>query len=284
MNVYEIITNNIIEQLEKGTVPWQRPWKTGLPKNLVTKHEYRGVNVLVLGIQTYSCSYWATFKQIEKEGGIVKKGEKGTPIVYWAWNKNDAEENEREEKRRNKAPLLRYYKVFNLEQTEGIEIPKQENAYDGKPIQRCETVIEQMPNKPKIECNGGNEAFYRPATDSIHLPSKIAFILGEKYYATLFHEIVHSTGHPKRLNRTGISDTAMFGTEKYSKEELIAEIGAAFLCTLTGIDNNTVNNSAAYIASWLKVLKNDKRMVVLAAANAQKAVDYIRNDPTIKPD
>jgi antirestriction protein ArdC len=283
MNVYEIITNKIIEQLEKGTVPWQRPWKTGLPKNLVTKHEYRGVNVLVLGIQTYSCPYWATFKQIKEKGGTVKKGASGTPVIYWSWiNKTQQNDDDRTEDGKE-IPLLKYYTVFNIEQTEGIEIQNEEPSYNGLPDERCETIIAMMPDKPMIK-SCGHRAFYRPPSDEIQIPAKNAFGSAEQYYATLFHELVHSTGHERRLNRPGITEKAMFGSEKYSKEELVAEIGAAFLCGSAGIENKTIENSAAYIANWLEALKNDRRLVVLAAANAQKAVDYIRNEQTTQPE
>ena len=171
-------------------------------------------------------------------------------------------------------PFLRYYTVFNIEQAEGVEVPKDEPLPELSPIAECERIAERMPNPPKIEFDGGNRAFYRPLNDSVHLPLRKVFLSAEEYYSTLFHELVHSTGHGSRLNRPGIQDVN-FGSEKYSKEELIAEIGAAFLCGTTGIEKKTIQNSAAYVQNWLNALKDDKKLVVLAAAQAQKAVDYV---------
>ncbi len=285
MQAYEIITNRIMEKLEQGVVPWQRPWRITKPKNLISGKEYRGINILMLGLENYSCSHWATFKQIRKLGGSVNKGTKGTPIVFWNWvprknrkasstsedsqQENDGELNER------MVPLLRCYRVFNLKQTSGIEIPVEEKGANIKPIDTCESITNQMPDPPLVTLDGGNRAFYRSLTDSVHLPMPRSFKSAEEYYSTLFHELVHSTGHPKRLNRSGIEEPSRFGSESYSKEELIAEIGSAFLCGQTGIEKQTIDNSTSYISGWLKALKDDKKLVIIAAALAQKASDYI---------
>jgi antirestriction protein ArdC len=270
MNVYEKITDKIIEQLEAGVVPWQKPWRVTTPKNYLSKQPYRGINLLMLGFSEYDCEYWATFRQIKNAGGSVKKGQRGTLVVYTNWFEveDDISENKK------KVPFLKQYTVFNLEQTEGIKIPATENTTLDK-LQNCETIWQPMPTKPNITNDGGNRALYRPTTDSIHLPPWSRFKTAEEYYSTLFHELIHSTGHKTRLARPGIMETDHFGSKQYSQEELIAEIGNAFLCGMTGIEKHTLENSTAYIAGWLKELKNDKRLIVIAAAQAQKATDYI---------
>jgi antirestriction protein ArdC len=184
----------------------------------------------------------------------------------------DADGKERE----TRSFLLRFYRVFNIEQTEGIA----EKLGLGKAsprvpsIDQCETIVSSMPNPPKREQS--DRAWYRPSTDSVGIPSRSAFNSAEKYYSTLFHELTHSTGHQSRIGREGIEQLNTFGSESYSKEELIAEMGAAMLCGVTGIERKTIANSAAYLKSWIDVLKSDTRMVVLAASQAQKAADYIQ--------
>jgi len=162
-------------------------------------------------------------------------------------------------------PMLRYYNVFNLEQTEGIPIPE-----------KAEQIIAGMPLKPDIY-HGGNKACYSPSPDSIHLPSQHTFLYPEEYYCTAFHELIHSTGHTSRIGRKSILEPTYFGSHEYSKEELVAEMGAAFLCGYAGIEQKTIDNSAAYIQGWLKVLKKDMTLLVHAAAQAQKGADYILN-------
>lgn len=287
MKAYEVITNRILEMLEQGVIPWKRPWRTSAPKNLVSGKEYRGINTLLLSCAGYSCPVWATFKQVKAAGGTVQKGEKSVPVVYWNWipahrsgrveeNKDpdDASAEPRGHSAEIMVPFLRYYNVFNLEQTT-LEIPEDENQSDIRPLDACERIVAGMPDKPGIGFDGGARAFYRPSTDSVHLPLQRCFSSAEEYYSTLFHELVHSTGHEKRLSRKGITDQASFGSETYSSEELVAEIGAAFLCGHARIETKTLNNTAAYVESWLKALKNDKKMVIIAAAQAQRAVDFI---------
>jgi len=274
MNVYEIITEKIIERLESGDIPWHKPW-TGddWPKNLISKKEYRGINVFLLGCQKYSNPYWVTYKQAKQVGGNVKKGEKSSIIVFWKQIKvKDPVDPEK------LIPMLRYYRVFNIEQCEGIDlkkIPVSEVNHDFQSIDACEKTINDMQNKPNIE-HGENKAYYRPSTDIVNMPKKENFVNEEFYYSVLFHEIGHSTGHKSRLDRKNF-ETGCFGSETYTKEELVAEMTAAFMCGCHKIENKTLDNSAAYIKSWLRKLKNDPKMVVLAAAQAQKAADYILN-------
>lgn len=271
MSVYETVTNQIIEQLEKGVVPWQKSWKTPIPKNIVSKKPYRGINLLVLGLSPFSSAYWATFRQIKKMGGSVRKGEKSTRVYYVNWVKVE----DRRTGDEKEVPFLKQYCVFNIAQTEGLEIEEENHGAPVSPMEKCEQILSVMPNMPVIDLMGGGRAYYHPATDSIHLPSLSAFQSAEAYYGTLFHELVHSTGHAKRLAREGIVASNGFGSEVYSKEELIAELGASFLCSEGDIIGKTIDASASYIAGWLKALKNDKKLIVVAAAQAQRAVDYI---------
>jgi antirestriction protein ArdC len=277
MKVEEIITARIIEKLEQGTVPWHRPWAGGeAPKNLITKKEYRGVNVFILNAMGHGSPFWVSFKQAQELGGNVKKGEHGTPIVFWKWlNKKDDDGNITSDK----FPFLRYYTVFNVDQVEGIDeskIPELAIKYNElERIEKCENVVMSMPKRPEITYHE-QRAYYKPSTDSVNMPKMETFDGSEEYYSTLFHELTHSTGHQSRLNRKGIiSGIASFGSQEYSKEELVAEMGAAFLCGYCQIENKTIDNSAAYIKSWLRTFKDDAKMVIMAAAQAQKASDFI---------
>lgn len=276
--VYDLITDRIIGLLEQGTVPWRKPWRTidgGAPRNLVSGKSYRGINVFLLGCAPYSSPAWLTFRQALARGGSVRKGEKGYPVVFWKWlDKRDRDEAGEDGHKR--IPLLRYYTVFNLEQCEGIEAPAA-TAIPESPfttLERCEQVIAGMPAAPPITHNDGR-AFYQPSTDRVSVPRPSLFESAPEYYNTVFHELVHATGHEKRLGRPGITDATLFGDHAYSKEELVAEMGAAFLAGHCETGQETEANSAAYIGSWLKKLRDDKRLVVTAAAQAQKATDHI---------
>lgn len=275
LDVYDIVTARMIELLENGVCPWNKPWKSGaVPSNFVSKKAYRGINVFLLAFTGFDCPYFVSFKQAAELGGTVKKGSKGFPVVFWNWfpkRENGAPvfKNGKPEM----IPFLRYYTVFNLEQCEGIEWKKPSaNAFS--PIEMADAYVNGMKNAPEIR-HGGNRACYSPSFDRVQMPNKEAFATVEGYYATLFHELTHATGHEKRLARKGIMEIDHFGSEQYSREELVAEMGSAFLCAFSGILPSTENNSAAYLANWLKALKNDKKLVVTAAGQAQKAVDYI---------
>jgi len=274
-DVYEIITKQITEKLEKGCVPWHKPWKgSDLPVSLISKKAYRGINVLILLLQGFTSQYWLTFNQCKKLGGKIKKGSKGTPVIFWNWFDKEVENKATGEKKIQKIPFLKYYTVFNVEQTEGIEYPKPVETKGNGVIQKCKDVVENFKDKPEVFV-GGNRACYDVKIDKLSIPSITVFNSSEEFYSTEFHEFVHSTGHESRLNRATITDICPFGSSNYSKEELVAEIGAAFLCGITGIENKTIDNSASYIQNWLKALKNDKKLVVIAGGQAQKAVDYI---------
>jgi antirestriction protein ArdC len=276
MKVYEIITNIILKKLEEGTIPWQKPWNTreSMPRNLVSKKEYQGINAFILGCQHYSSPFWLTFKQCKDLGGNIRKSAQGTPVVYWNWQ--EIEEDGETEK---KVPFMRYYTVFNVAQCENIpedKIPATTEATTTHidKIMQCEGIVENWEGKPEIR-HGEQRAYYQPVADLVNMPQVETFTNSEEYYSTLFHELTHSTGHEKRLNRQGITEIAPFGTPLYSKEELVAEMGAAFLCGFTGIEYATIDNSAAYIQGWLRKLKDDKKLVIIAATQAHKAVNYI---------
>ncbi len=284
--VYDIVTSKIVEMLEKGVIPWRRPWtSTGLPRNLVSKKPYRGINYFLLSASKYVSPFWLTYRQAGQLGGHVRKGEESTVVVFWKVEDarersgdldTAAEQPERQDNRRRW--LLRYYRVFNLEQVELpepvlVKLPKVE-TFQHDPIERAETIIEQMPNRPEI-AHAGARAFYSPMFDRVTLPPRELFHTPEEYYASAFHELSHSTGHAKRLARPEIMEIAPFGSATYSREELVAELSAAFLCAESGISNATIENQASYLAGWLKALKSDSRLIVSAAAAAQRAADYI---------
>jgi antirestriction protein ArdC len=270
ITVYDVVNSKIVEMLEKGVVAWKRTWKktTVLPMNLITKRPYTGVNFFILSFAT--SPYFLSFKQVQTLGGKVKKGSKAWPVVFFTMLETEDKDNDGKKRR---FPMLRYYKVFCADDVEGIEnkIPKLEDENsENTPNSRCESVVANMPNKPKIVFNG--EPCYRVNEDTVYVPQMSLFKNSESYYAALFHELVHSTGNENRLNRTIKSG---FGTEPYGKEELCAEMGAAYLCALTGIDNNTFDNSAAYISGWLNAIKENPRIIVNSASAAFKAVRYI---------
>jgi antirestriction protein ArdC len=263
MKVEEVITDKIIQKLQEGVVPWHKPWKGAAewPKNLVSKKEYHGINAFVTAMAGYSSSYWLSFKQLSTLGGSVKKGQHGTPVVYWNWReiKNDDGDVEK------KVPFMKYYTIFNTDQCEGIpegKLPIVEGPTNHiDPIAECEVIVERMPKKPEIEFDRPR-AFYSPMDDKVNLPKKDLFDGPQEFYCTLFHELTHSTGHESRLARKGVmgtdGDWSGMGTPAYAKEELVAEMGAAFLCGHTGIESKTLDNSAAYIKTWLGRLKEDQ--------------------------
>jgi antirestriction protein ArdC len=275
--VYQVITDRVIALLQQGTIPWQKPWQGAelAPQNLVSRKAYRGVNVFLLHAMHYTSPYWLTFKQAQELGGHVRKGEKSCPVVFWKWLEVERD-GERE-----RVPFLRYYSVFNAAQCEGIEghLPSSTSpTREHSPVQTAERIVANMPKRPAVK-HGLAQAFYSPGEDYVGMPSPEQFRSGEDYYSVLFHELTHSTGHESRLARKGVSATdgqwSAFGSNPYAKEELVAEMGAAFLCGQAGIVERTLDNSAAYVASWLSRLKDDPKLVVQAAAQAQKAADFI---------
>jgi antirestriction protein ArdC len=267
---YDRITDRITTLLEQGTVPWHKPWKarTGLPRNFVSKNPYRGINVFLLLAMMYESPFWLTFRQVSQLGGSVRKGEKACPVVFWKQTTGEDKKTGEEKKKY----LLRFYHVFNVSQCDGLKIsaePVQENV-----IAKPEDIVAGMPQPPILK-HGMTHAYYSPREDCVGLPPRERFEKTEDYYSTVFHEFVHSTGHEKRLKRSTLTEKSGFGSNPYCKEELIAEMGAAFLCGLAEIGERTIDNSAAYLNGWLEQLRNDKTLIVQAAAQAQKAADFI---------
>ena len=278
-DVYAIITERIIAMLEQEIIPWKKPWKggeAGFAKNFLTRRPYTGVNAFLLAMTPFESPYFLTFKQARDLGGHVRQGEHGFPIIYCnetSYTKKDKETGDTETEH---VKFLRYYTVFNVAQTEGITIPVPEGVTvkEFHPLEDCEAIRQGYRGSPEI-IHKEQRAYYSPFMDIINMPKPGSFDSEETYYAALFHEMTHSTGHVNRLKREGIYEPHSFGDAIYSKEELIAEMGAAFLCAHANIAPVTLQNSASYIAGWLKQLRNDKKLVVHAAAQAQKAVNLI---------
>ena len=290
-DVYQIVTDQIIEALENGTVPWHKPWagsSAGLPRSLSTNKPYRGINTFILGFEAlakgYVSPYWGTYKAIAEKGGQVRKGEKSTLVTFWKRTRREVEKDngETEEKL---GMILRYYRVFNGEQADwdndkylaSLTVDRPERTALER-LDDAEAIVAAYiaDNGPSVT-HGGDAAFYRPGFDTVTVPELDDFETAEAYYSTLFHELTHSTGHEKRLNREGVrrGDFGRFGDTVYSKEELVAEMGAALLSGIVGIEQTTIPSSAAYLASWLRNLKGDRKLIVQAAAQAQHAADRI---------
>jgi antirestriction protein ArdC len=280
-DIATVVTDRIIAALEQGVAPWARPWKrvSGYgPTSLATGKPYRGVNVLILEttamLEGYGSPYWATYRQISERGGNVRKGEKGTPVVLW---KRVEKKTENEDEQSSYA-LLRYFNVFNLDQTEGVEAPASEPLPEFVPLERAESIASGMPSRPEVK-HGGDRAFYSPSLDYVQMPLRPTFDSPESYYGVLFHELAHATGHESRLDRDTVSTAAPFGSETYAQEELVAEIASAIVCAEARIEPN-IPRSAAYVGSWLKYAKDNRGALLKAAAAAQKASDYIAGAAT----
>ena len=276
VNVYQIVTDRILEALENGTVPWRKPW-TGVRTGAYSRstgRPYSVLNQMLLG----KPGEYLTYKQATEAGGQVRKGEKASFVVFWKMLPV-TEKNKDGKEVKKIVPLLKYYNVFHIDQCDGIQPKyKAEDLKPSEPIEEAENVLADYSERsgcPIIHAKQ-DSAYYSPTLDEIHLPLREQFMEIAEYYATAFHESVHSTGHKSRLNR--LDSAAFFGNEVYSKEELVAEMGSAILMNEMGIEvPSTFQNSAAYIQSWLKALKNDNRMIVAAAGKAEKAVKLILN-------
>jgi antirestriction protein ArdC len=292
-NVYEIITDRIIAELEKGIIPWKRPWVcVGKGYGKAVSHTngkpYSLLNQLLLG----KPGEYITWNQCKKEGGNVKKGAKARMVCFWKMlpvDKTDADGapiiDEKTGKTAQKViPYLKYYNVFHIDDCDGIKAKYSNVTTPATPAtvaeinDKAEKVLRDYIAREGItlEEEESDEAYYSPAADLIHLPIRKQFESTAEYYSTAFHESVHSTGHKSRLDRLTTGRAAAFGGSDYSKEELVAELGAASICHALGLEtDSSFKNSAAYIQSWLKALRNDKRMVVTAASKAEKAVARI---------
>jgi len=273
-SVYEMVSTRFLKQLEKGSIPWQQPWTdAGPPQNLVSGRPYKGINVWLLSMLGYERNFFLTYDQVNALGGRVKKGEKSHIVVYW----KSKEVKDNETHQMVKKSFLMYYKVFNVAQCEGLEkdkIPLMPHPND--PIQACEDIVANMPSKPEIK-NEATSAFYNPQHDYVNMPRMDQFYESDGYYFTLFHALIHSTGHSSRLNREEVMNFNNFGSEPFSMEALTAEIGACYLMSLTGIYIEDFKNNAAYIEGWIKKLQDDGRFIVFACSQAQRAVNFILN-------
>lgn len=279
--VYKYVTDNAIKQLEEaiktGDCPfWRKPWLNGLPKNYITRIPYKGINLATL---PRDCTEYITFNQIKKlqnskkyNNISLKKGSKSHMIVFWNFKKykKEIEENGEIKKKEKTIPMLRYYNVFKITDVENL--PSKEELKENQKILDAEEIVNL--SECQIVHNDNTRAYYKPGLDYINVPNINLFTSSNEYYSTLFHEMIHSSGHKNRLDR--FETDSYFGNENYSKEELIAEMGANILCSYAKINNeNLEKNSVAYLRSWINVLKDDIKMAVLAAGKAHKAVDYI---------
>lgn len=276
-DIYQAVTDRIIEQLDNGVIPWHKPW-SGIASgayNTVSNKTYSLLNQMLLKHD----GEYATYKQWSELGGQVRKDEESEIVVFWKMI--PVEEKVDGEIVKKTIPYLKYINVFHVSQVDGVQ-PKDKKAIIHEPIKEAEKIIADYDARESITMEDvlGNNAYYAPLRDYLCVPTKEQYSDINKYYSTKFHEMVHSTGHKSRLNRfDDNTKIAPFGSEDYSKEELVAEIGSASLMSLIGIETEkTFKNNVAYIQSWLKVLKNDKRMIVSASSRAQKAVEYILNE------
>lgn len=280
-NIYEQITDKIIGVIEageaKGSISWAGQGATaGMPRNLKTGKEYNGVNVLLLWAEAqekgYTSPFWLTYKQAVELGGNVKRGEKSTVGIFWG-SKEVIEENDNGDEEARKIGFAKAFYVFNLDQCEGIARPDTISAgNDWKPLEAAETLIR---NAGARVIEGGIRAYYSLTSDEIHMPDRERFASAENFYAVNLHELTHWTGHTSRCARDLKN---RFGDEAYAMEELVAELGAAFLSAETGIQGQ-LEGHASYIKSWLKVLKNDSRAIVTAASKAGQAARFLIDGP-----
>lgn len=274
-NVYEMVTNRIIAELEKGNIPWKRPW-TGVRSgayNRISKKPYSIINQMLL----QHTGEYATFKQWTDLGGHIRKGEKSEFVVFWKILEKEETNEDTGEKEVRKIPMLRYYNVFHISQVDGVE-PLEVPFREVEPIEEADKIITMYVNREHLDFKElpSNKAFYSPSCDRVVVPMKEQYENINEYYSTTFHELTHSTGHNIRLDRLETGAIASFGSETYSKEELVAEIGSASLVNMLGIETpQTFKNSTAYIQNWLQVLKNDNKFIVSASSRAEKAVNYI---------
>lgn len=277
INVYELVTNRIIEQLENNIIPWEKPWSGTIDGafNRVSKKPYSILNQMLL---KYDGEY-ASFKQWKDLGGHIRKAEKSEIIVFWKMYPIKEKQDDGTEIIKT-IPLLKYINVFHISQVDGVEPLKQKVTHDIEPIDKAEKILNDYWNRENItiEHVKGDKAFYSPMFDKIQLPLFEQFKSSEEYYSTAFHESIHSTMKTSRCNRQEDrkGKVVSFGSEEYSKEELVAEVGSAQLMNIVGIETTkSFRNSTAYIQSWLKVLRNDNKFIVSASSKAEKAVNYI---------
>lgn len=280
--VYQMVTDRIIAQMEAGIIPWLKPWHSTGERAVSrsTGKPYSFINQLLLPRP----GEYATFKQINEAGGKVRKGEKSSTVIFWKQIKVTEKNTETGEPEEKLVPVLRYYQVFNLDQCENItpKYYREPEPTNADPIEEAEAVITGYVSRSGLRFENtspSNEAYYSPSRDRVVVPMLTQYENPAEYYSTTFHELTHSTGHSSRLNRFTTDRPAAFGSTEYSKEELTAELGSCYLMAHCGINSDTTErNSAGYLQSWLKALKNDKSLIVGAASRAEKAAALILDE------
>jgi antirestriction protein ArdC len=287
-DLYAEVTNRIITQLEQGVIPWKSPYfsKVGFPRNFASGNPYHGINVFLLGSLRYTSPFFLTFLQAKELGGHVKKGEKGFLVIKYGTYTKEAESAGGGQATEEHRKYLKGYTVFHASQIEGVAFPEPENTPElpaSAACDRARAMVAGMPNAPKF-AEGSAVPCYRRSADSVNMPERRFFTSEEAYYSTLFHELAHSTGHESRLARTSLLESKGIDAEgdarkTYAEEELVAEMGASFLCAHAGIIEAELENSAAYLQGWIDALKSKdaKGWIIRAASQAQKAADYILN-------
>lgn len=289
-DLYAEVTNKIIGMIEQGVAPWRKTWSQyGLARNYATGHIYTGINMILMNTTPHPIPYFMTFNQIQEQGGKIRKGSKAEMVIYFNVYYKDGNDQTLSRPQAIAArehgqevqvlKFIKYYNVFNIADIEGItfDIPEI-TLKDNEQIERCEQIIATMPHRPELKQMDANRAFYAPLHDFVNMPDIRQFDSSQAYYATFFHELAHSTGHASRLAREEVMNPVEFGSKPYSREELLAEMAASFICASVHIDYDEITeNSAAYLAGWLKVLKEDSKFIFKAAAEAQKAAHYILN-------
>lgn len=293
-NIQKKVTDRIIKFIEKGNLSWLKGWVSGLPQNYISKKNYRGINAILIRMHmlenNFKQPYYLTFRQVNQMKGKVNVNASGEMVVYLDFKHSfkrevcekcnyipeDCKCGIPKDKIKKitatfQAPLLRAYTVFNVEQTD-LKIEDVKKEFN--PIEKCEGIVKSYKDIPEIVDDPAS-AYYNPRKDVIGMPNKTKFNGEVEYYPVIFHEMIHSTGHKDRLNRKGVVESDFFGGEKYSEEEVIAELGGAFLCAEAGIENNTLKNSSAYIKHWLDSLKQDSSFIFKVVGQSQRAVDWI---------
>lgn len=294
-DIYREVTEKLVSLIEQGVTPWRRSWSQyGPARNYATGHIYSGINFILMNCTPFAIPYFMSFKQIKERGGQIRKGAKGQMVIYFnVYFKDGAEQTLSKEEASFRAghgediqvlKFIKYYTVFNVADIEGIEFEFPEmHLQPHEKIECCESIIDKMPQRPVFKQVNPDQPFYAPAQDFVNMPAIEQFETPEHYYVTLFHELIHATGHASRIGRDGIVNPHKFGSEPYSLEELVAEMGASFLCAQAQINyDGLTENNAAYLAGWLKVLKADSKFIFKAAAEAQKAADFILNRRELK--
>ncbi len=296
-DVHEMITARILEKLEAGTVPWQSPSiaRVGLPRNFATGQPYHGINVFLLGSIGFESPYFLTFLQAKSLGGMVRRGERGFPIIKMGtWEKKNREQGTPDGVAPGKSgqtgglrSFVKIYTVFNASQINGLRFPAPpicQTYSECEQAEAAQRIVDAMPGAPRILDGHSARPCYVPDLDEVRLPSRQSFQAEWRYYKTLFHELGHASGHPSRLNRRTLTENpGAFspGNKHYCEEELVAEMTAAFLSAHAGIVEDDFDNSAAYLKGWMDVLrvKEHKTWLIRAASEAQKAVNYILGTP-----